>query len=172
MQSPKALAHPYDHSIPQAPREFGRPVPLLDGRQENRPWKPRRRPASAKQCPATRAALADNRAWRYIYERPGEPSMKGRQRHPEGKRTGQRPDSKSGAPQGVVGSNPMPSAVTMRVIRCQTPCPARGFVFDGADVRSISECQSMPANDGESQPQVHAEVHARCMLLDVDALGS
>src|SRR3954447_23718330 len=28
----------------------------------------------------------------------------------EGKRTGQRPDSKSGAPQGVVGSNPMPSA--------------------------------------------------------------
>ena len=30
----------------------------------------------------------------------------------EGKRIGQRPDSKSGAPQGVVGSNPMPSAVT------------------------------------------------------------
>ena len=30
----------------------------------------------------------------------------------EGKRTGQRPDSKSGAPKGVVGSNPMPSALT------------------------------------------------------------
>ncbi len=29
----------------------------------------------------------------------------------EGKRIGQRPDSKSGAPKGVVGSNPMPSAV-------------------------------------------------------------
>ncbi len=29
----------------------------------------------------------------------------------EGKRIGQRPDSKSGAPQGVVGSNPMPSAM-------------------------------------------------------------
>ncbi len=28
----------------------------------------------------------------------------------EGKRIGQRPDSKSGAPKGVVGSNPMPSA--------------------------------------------------------------
>jgi hypothetical protein len=38
------------------------------------------------------------------------PSAADGRSEPEGKRTGQRPDSKSGAPQGVVGSNPMPSA--------------------------------------------------------------
>ncbi len=38
-------------------------------------------------------------------------------------------DSKSGAGQPVAGSTPVPSALTISARQCQTPCPARGFVF-------------------------------------------
>ena len=61
----------------------------------------------------------------------------------EGKRTGQRPDSKSGAPQGVVGSNPMPSAscnpMKTRVSWRDEPRCLRGFLrFVAASFRTVA----------------------------------
>ena len=69
-------------------------------------------------------------------------------------------DSKSGAPQGVVGSNPMPSALTDDDNSCQTPC--HQGVFACAETRAANppNCHRMTPGDIERQELVHAVVHA------------
>ena len=78
----------------------------------------RQGPVAAADCRTRPDALESSNPIRYnhfdVDRRSQSPSAAESRSNPEGKRTGQRPDSKSGAPQGVVGSNPMPSALSLR----------------------------------------------------------
>ena len=71
-------------------------------------------PSAAADCRTRPDGLETAKAVRYnhfdVDRRSQSPGAAVSRSNSEGKRTGQRPDSKSGAPKGVVGSNPMPSA--------------------------------------------------------------